>query len=180
MIAPGTSCGGDYDRSVPDPPLTPLATAVLCVGAPERVLALECDEGDAALFLAREFPRARVRGVDRSEGGVRRASARVGLDPEGRVAFKQGRPSALPFPDSQFDLLACVDVRPGAAEAARVLRPGGHLVLAYTSRSQAPGGAAGWLLRRRLARAGFEPLETAGAGEGSFAVSRLTGGPGDV
>lgn len=165
--------GGHYDRPVPAPPLTPLATAVLRVGAPERVLAVECGEGEPALFLAREFPRARVRGVDRSATAVRRASARVGLDPEGRIAFKQGRPGSLPFPDAQFDLLACVDARPDAAEAARVLRPGGCLVLAYTSAAQAPGGVAGWLLRRRLARAGFGSPESADAGEGSFSLARL-------
>src|SRR6478735_10634408 len=111
---------------MPTPPLTPLAAAVLrVVPAPERVLEIECGEGDATLFLAREFPTARVRGVDSSPANVRAATARVGLDPEGRVAFKQGKPSALPFPDAFFDLVVVVDARPAAAELARVLAPGG-------------------------------------------------------
>lgn len=158
------------------PPLTPLAAAVLHVGEPERVLEVECGEGDGVLFLAREFPRARVRGVDRSEGAVRRATARVGLDPEGRVAFKAGPPGALPFPDDHFDLLAAVDARPDAGEAARVLRPGGHLLLAYTDRSAAPSRLAAWLLRRRLRRAGIELLAATTAGAGSFAVAKLRDG----
>lgn len=139
------------------------------------MLEVESGEGDAALFLSREFPRARVRGVDRDEGAVRRATSRVGLDPEGRVAFKAGSPGSLPFPDEQFDLLACVDARPDAAEAARVLRPGGYLLLAYTSRSAAPRGLAGWLLRRRLRRAALEPVAGAAAGDGSFSVARRRG-----
>lgn len=158
------------------PPLTPLAAAVLHVGAPERILQIECGEGDGALFLAREFPSARVRGVDSSEEAVRRAGARIGLDPEGRVAFKPGRPRALPFPADQFDLLAAVDAQPAPAEAARVLRPGGFLALSSTRSDGALTGFRGRLLRRRLDRSGFEPIWSEPAGDGSFFVARLRGG----
>ncbi|HET8814016.1 MAG TPA: methyltransferase domain-containing protein [Solirubrobacterales bacterium] len=157
------------------PHLTPLAAAVLHVGQPERILELECGEGDGALFLAREFPSARVRGVDRSADSVRQASGRVGLDPEGRIAFKYGSPRKLPFPADNFDLLAVTDARPHAGEAARVLRPGGFLVLAETRRRGAPGGIGGRLLRWRLSRLGFEPIWTEPAGDGSFSVARLRG-----
>jgi ubiquinone/menaquinone biosynthesis C-methylase UbiE len=154
------------------PPLTPLAAAVLEVGTPERVLSLACGDGEATLFLAREFPSARVRGVDGSERAIRQATARVGLDPEGRVAFKLGKPRSLPFPDDHFDLLAIVDAAPAAAEAARVLRAGGHLIVARTQ------GAAplGTLLRWRLARRGFTPVHSEVVGDGSFALVRMTDG----
>jgi ubiquinone/menaquinone biosynthesis C-methylase UbiE len=158
------------------PPLTPLAAAVLHVGSPERILQIECGEGEGALFLAREFPSARVRGVDLSGEAVRRASERVGLDPEGRIAFKQGSPRSLPFPADHFDLLAALDARPAAGEAARVLRPGGFLVLASTRGPRVSAGLRGAFLRRRLARLGFESIWTQEAGDGSFAVSRLRGG----
>lgn len=158
------------------PRLTPLAAAVLHVGDPERILEVECGEGEGTLFLAREFPRARVRGVDRSAATVRQAAGRVGLDPEGRIAFKQGSPRSLPFPDDQFDLLAATDARPHAAEAARVLRPGGFLVLAATQDTQMLPGLRGWLYRRRLAQLGFVPIWTQPAGDGSFFVARLRGG----
>ena len=170
------------------PPLTPLAAAVLHVGGPERILEVECGEGDGALFLAREFPSARVRGVDRSAGAVRRAAARTGLDPEGRIAFKQGSPRSLPYPDDHFDLVAAVDARVDPAEAARVLRPGGFLALATTAsrrfhpsprHGEEKGGIdvlRGWMSRRRLARAGFDPIWADAAGDGSFSVLRLRGG----
>jgi ubiquinone/menaquinone biosynthesis C-methylase UbiE len=160
----------------PSPPLTPLAAAVLHVGEPERILQVECGEGDGTLFLAREFPSARVRGVDRSAEAVRHAAARVGLDPEGRLAFKQGGPRSLPFPADHFDLLTALDARPAAGEAARVLRPGGFLVLADSRREGAPAGPGGWLFRRRLARLGFEPIWSEAAGDGGFSVVRLRGG----
>jgi ubiquinone/menaquinone biosynthesis C-methylase UbiE len=158
------------------PPLTPLAAAVLHVGDPERILQIECGNGEGTLFLAREFPSARVRGVDSSEEAVRQAAARVGLDPEGRVAFKQGAPRSLPFPAAHFDLLAAVDAAPAPGESARVLRPGGFLALASTHLAATPAGWRGRLLRRRLERQGFESIWSEQAGEGSFAVLRLRGG----
>jgi ubiquinone/menaquinone biosynthesis C-methylase UbiE len=158
------------------PPLTPLAAAVLHVGSPERILEVECGGGDGALFLAREFPSARVRGTDRSTAAIRAATAKVGLDPEGRVAFKQGARRSLPFPADHFDLVAALDARPAAAEVARVLRPGGFLALALSDQEEALGGLGGRLYRRRLLRLGFEPIWSEAAGDGSFAVSRLRGG----
>jgi SAM-dependent methyltransferase len=158
------------------PPLTSLAAAVLHVPVPERALVVECGDGDAVLFLAREFPAARVRGTDSSAALVRAAGARVGLDPEGRVAFKPGKPGSLPYPDGFFDLVAQVDGRLSADEIARVLRPGGHLVRAN---SQPPGflaAAREGLLRRRLARRGFVPVEEDEAGDGNFFVARLGDG----
>jgi len=161
---------------MPAPPLTPLAAAVLHVApSPERVLEVECGDGAGALFLAREFPAARVRGVDRSPENIRAAAARVGLDPEGRIAFKVGTPVSLPYPGAFFDLVAQIDGRPSIGEVARVLRPGGHLILARSQSAGAAGGPAAWLLRRHLRRRGIELIETAVAGEGSFSVGRLRG-----
>ena len=162
------------------PPLTPLAAAALHIApAPERVLEIECGDGDGALFLAREFPTARVRGVDRSEGRIRAAQARVGLDPEGRIAFKVGRPRSLPYPDAFFDLVAMVDGRPVVAEIARVLRPEGQLILARRRRSPGGDGLAGRLLRWRLERRGIATIAAGEAGAGSFSVARLhEGDPG--
>jgi SAM-dependent methyltransferase len=155
------------------PPLTPLAAAVLHVPVPERALVIECGEGDAVLFLAREFPAARVRGSDSSAAVVRAASARVGLDPEGRVAFKRGNPGALPYPDGFFDLVAQLGGRRAPAEIARVLRCDGHLILASSQRPRFLAAARERLLLRRLKRRGFVAVHAAEAGDGNFFVARL-------
>jgi 23S rRNA (guanine745-N1)-methyltransferase len=154
---------------MPAPPLTPLAAAVLQVGQPERVLAIDCGDGEGALFLAREFPRASIRGIDRSPEAVRAATSRVGLDPEGRIAFKLGGSRVIPFPDDHFDLLTALDSHPGPTELARVLRPGGHLILASTSNPN----PASRLLRWRLERSAFELQHSEQSGNGSFLIARL-------
>ncbi|HEX9966320.1 MAG TPA: class I SAM-dependent methyltransferase [Solirubrobacterales bacterium] len=136
--------------------LTTLAAAVLALPeAPERVLEIGCGEGDATLFLAREFPAARVRGFDSSEEAVRAAVARVGLDPEGRVAFKRGDHRALPYPEDQFDLVVSDESALRAGEAARVLRPGGHMIYIEPPRRGRWRLVVPWT-QWRLAMRGFE------------------------
>ncbi len=143
---------------------------------PERVLQIACGGGEGALFLAREFPRARVRGVDRSIEAIRVAVDRVGLDPEGRIAFKTGDAADLPYPDDHFDLVAQIDSLPRPDEVVRVLRPGGHVVLAF---ERHPRGLDRVRSRRRwsgLERRGVELVEADAAGDGVFFVGRLRGG----
>jgi ubiquinone/menaquinone biosynthesis C-methylase UbiE len=149
---------------MPSPSLTALAAAVLHVrDLPERILEVGCGDGEGVLFLAREFPAARVRGVDSSAEAIRDAVARVGLDPEGRVAFKQAKRGGLPYPDAFFDLVAQAGGGLRPHELARVLRPGGHLILVGRWRW------SDW----RLAKHGFDPLGSEEVEGERFQVLRL-------
>jgi ubiquinone/menaquinone biosynthesis C-methylase UbiE len=157
---------GWEDRVVSMPTLTPLAAAVLRVpGRPERILEIGCGKGDGVLFLAREFPAARVRGVDRSAEAIRAARARVGLDPEGRVTFKHGGARSLPYPDGFFGLVVHSGGPLLAGELARVLQAGGCLLAIGPKR----------LLRPRLSRHGLRVTETGEVGGVPFQLAR----PGD-
>ncbi len=143
---------------------------------PERVLQIACGSGEGALFLAREFPRARVRGVDRSIEAIRTAVDRVGLDPEGRIAFKAGDAADLPYPDDHFDLVAQIDSLPHPDEVVRVLRPSGHVVLAFERRPRGLDRVRSRRLWTGLERRGVELVEADAAGDGVFFVGRLRGG----
>lgn len=149
---------------MPTSSLIALAAAVLHVPTrPERVLEIGCGDGEGVLFLAREYPSARVRGVDASAEAIRDAVSRIGLDPEGRVAFKQGKSRKLPFPDGFFDLVAQAGEALHPGELARVLRPNGYLVLI---------GEWRWL-DWRLGGRRFVPVESGEAEEEHFHVMRL-------
>jgi ubiquinone/menaquinone biosynthesis C-methylase UbiE len=156
--------------SSPPPSLLALATAVLHVDRnPERVLEIGCGEGEGVLFLAREFPRARVRGVDPDEAVVHTATRKIGLDPEGRVAIKRGKGRSLPYPGDLFDLVVQCHGRLFPSEVVRVLRPRGHLV--HITRKPR------WQFLRaspkRLRRAGLEVVKTGEVEGAIYYVGRL-------
>ena len=106
---------------------------------PAEGVALDVGTGTArlALAIARRSPGARVVGVDFAQPMLR-----AGLGPlrgsaeGGRVALAAADALRLPFGDEQFDAVVSAfvvrnlaDVRAGVAEQARVLRPGGRLVV---------------------------------------------------
>jgi SAM-dependent methyltransferase len=154
--------------------LTPLATAVLHVGRePERVLDVGCGTGVGTLFLAREFPHARVRGVDLSEEMISQARAKTGLDPEGRIAFKVADAAALPYEDESFDLVAHLNMPPFFAEVARVLRPGGHVIVTASFGSRTPFYTPASVLERGFERVGLATVEAGEAGTGTYYVAGL-------
>jgi ubiquinone/menaquinone biosynthesis C-methylase UbiE len=152
------------------------ATAQL-TEAPERALEIGCGTGEGTLFLAREFPTARVRGVDLSAEMIRLARAKVGLDPEGRVAFKVADASALPWPEDSFDLVAQLNMPPFFAEIARVLRPGGSAIVADSLGDRTPFYTPHPVLERGFRRQGLERFADGGAGEGTYFIARLPAQP---
>jgi SAM-dependent methyltransferase len=158
--------------------LAPFAAALLHVRPePERAIDIGTGLGDGALLIAREFPHARVRGVDLSEEMVRRAQARIGLDPEGRVAFKVADASDLPFEDDSFDLVTQLNVPVFFSEIARVLRPGGSVVIAASFGASTPFYTPESVLRRGFRKQGLEPVETGEAAAGTYFLARRPGGP---
>jgi demethylmenaquinone methyltransferase/2-methoxy-6-polyprenyl-1,4-benzoquinol methylase len=145
--------------------------------APERVLDVGTGTGAGALFLAREFPQARVRGVDFSEEMIRAANAKLeSLDPEGRIAFKLADASELPYPDHHFDLVTHVNVPPFFSEVARVLAPDGYVLMVATGGAATPFYTPQAVLERGFRRHGIEPLDSGTAGRGTWFVGRVARG----
>ena len=140
--------------------------------APERVLELGTGTGEAALFLAREFPGASVRGVDLSEEMIHAAQAKVGLDPTGRIAFRVADAADLPYGDESFDLVALLNMPPFFAEIARVLRPGGSVIVAASWGAATPFYTPPAVLERGFRRHGIGSAAQGETGGGSWFVGR--------
>ena len=154
--------------------LTSLAAGFLHVTpAPERILDIGTGTGEAALLSAREFPRASVRGIDFSAEMIAVAKAKVGLDPDGRIAFKVADATQTPWPADSFDLVTQVNVPPFFAEIARVLRPGGHVVVSASWGPKTPFYTPDSVLERGFARHGITEHAKGEAGPGTYWVGRL-------
>ena len=99
------------------------------------VLEVGSGRGGGAAYLARCLGPAHVTGADFSAEAVALArTLHVGV---GNLEFTAGDAERLPFPDASFDAVVNVEsshcygsVETFLAEAARVLRPGGHFLFA--------------------------------------------------
>lgn len=104
-----------------------------------RVLDIGCRDAHYALALARRFG-CSVLGVDPVQHNVAKAQQRIAAsDQRARVAVATGGIEAIPAPDAHVDFIWCRDMLnhvpdlPAAfAECARVLKPGGHMLIYQT------------------------------------------------
>lgn len=141
-------------------------------GTPERILDLGCGTGKGTLFLAREFPHASVRGLDLSPRMIGIAQGRIGLDPQGRVAFRQGDAHRLPYGDESFDLVTQVNMPVFFSEISRVLRPGGAAIVAHSLGKNTPFSTSHRVLERGFTRRGLMPAATGASGPGTWFLVR--------
>ena len=135
---------GDYSREwILDRPMLE-RIAARRIGT---ALDVGCGEGRFCRMLRARGIKAT--GIDPTEALSARAR---GLDPEGD--YRLGRAEALPFSDASFDLVVSYltlidipDIDRAVAEMARVLRPGGALLIAnLTGFITASPNAEGWTL----------------------------------
>jgi SAM-dependent methyltransferase len=99
----------------------------------EHVVDVGCGTGNASLLAAKRGPR--VTGIDPSGRLLDVAAARA-AEHRLEIDFERGEAGALPLPDASADVLISVfgvifapNPRDAAAETARVLVPGGRIVL---------------------------------------------------
>jgi ubiquinone/menaquinone biosynthesis C-methylase UbiE len=109
--------------------------AITCAPGARRVLDVGCGSGYLVRQLSQRLPGAvELAGIDAAPRMVE--AARALAPPDGRSHLTVGVVESLPYPAGSFDLVVSTtsfdhwaDQRAGLEECARVLVPGGHLVL---------------------------------------------------
>ena len=104
---------------------------------PSMVVDLGCGTGQLTQRLIRGFPDANIVGVDLSDGMLTEAAVRLRQDGGDDQPLVRADALQLPFAPSSIDLVVCTesfhwypDQTAALAELARVLNPGGRLLIA--------------------------------------------------
>jgi len=141
-------------------------------GRPRRILDLGTGTGIGARIVAERFPEAEVVGVDLAAEMV--AEARRVTPPEllDRVRYQTADAARLPFEDGAFDLVTLENMIPFFGELARVVVPGGTVVVAFSAGAGTPIYVSPDRLRRELGRRGFTDFEELNAARGIALVAR--------
>ena len=99
---------------------------------PQKILDLCTGTGFAAFMALKHFPDALVIGVDQSTTMIEIADSKVDSLDAGRINFDFGNAAKLGYKDEEFDLIITSNAPVYLAEAARVLRRGGDIIVTYS------------------------------------------------
>ncbi len=141
--------------------------ALTCVPAPSRILDVGCGSGYLLGRLAARTPQAEaLAGIDAAPAMIEVAR---GAATDDRLEFVVGTAEQLPWPAASFDLVVSTtsfdhwaDQRAGLAQCARVLAPGGCLVLADLFSLLLPALLAGRRGKARTKRRATQLVTAAG------------------
>jgi ubiquinone/menaquinone biosynthesis C-methylase UbiE len=159
-VASFDAWAGDYDHSVLQPTLyvpvhqTALHLAQRLVPRPRRILDVGCGTARLLRQARRRYPQAELVGVDLAWRMITTASAATPAEPP--VRYVHASAERLPFTHDTFDLVFATlslrhwtDPAAGIAQIARVLIPGGVLVVADLFQATRRRIVAVQVLRRR-------------------------------
>jgi ubiquinone/menaquinone biosynthesis C-methylase UbiE len=145
--------------------LAPVEAAVGRLPSPPRhVLDLGTGTGAVARLVAARFPDADVVGVDLSGRMIDEARR---LTDSPRVRYQVGDAQRLPFANDAFELVTLGNMIPFFDEIARVLAPGGHVLIAFSAGPETPIYVPPGRLRKELSRRGFAEIAELSAGRGT-------------
>ena len=104
---------------------------------PARILDIATGTGDLAIMAARNFPDARVTGIDISRGMLERGREKIAnLLLNKQIELLEGDSEAINFADKTFDAVTVAfgvrnfaNLQKGLDEMYRVLKPGGKVVI---------------------------------------------------
>jgi SAM-dependent methyltransferase len=113
-----------------------------------------------------------VIGVDLAEAMLAEAKRKTPTELVERVRFEAGDASDLSFPADTFDLVTHANMIPFFNELARLVKPGGQVLFAFSGGAQTPIYVSSERLRSELGRRGFTDFAEFAAGNGSVLLAR--------
>lgn len=139
---------------------------------PRRALDLGTGTGRGAFAIATRFPEVEVVGADIAEEMLSEARRLTPAELADRVRFEAADGAALPYEDGAFDLVGLGNMIPFFDELARVVAPGGAVVVSFSAGPQTPIYVPAERLRSELARRGFADFADFSAGNGTALLAR--------
>lgn len=153
--------------------LAPLELALDALpGPPRHALDLGTGTGAAAFLIASRFPKADVVGADIAEEMLAEAREHTPADLADRVRFEAADGAQLPFADASFDLVSLANMIPFFDELARVVEPGGRIVLSFSAGPETPIWVPPERLRKELGARGFGEFADFQASLGTALLAR--------
>jgi ubiquinone/menaquinone biosynthesis C-methylase UbiE len=135
---------------------------------PRRVLDLGTGTGAVARLVAERFPEAEVVGVDIAAQMIEQARR---LTDASRITYQVADAQKLPFANGAFDLITLGNMIPFFDELARLVAPGGHVLVAYSAGRETPIYVPPERLRAELGRRGFAEFAELSAGRGTLVLA---------
>jgi ubiquinone/menaquinone biosynthesis C-methylase UbiE len=157
-----------WDRMRLEDTFAPYQAALDRVEGPiGRALDVGTGTGAGARILRERFPGVEVTGVDLAPGMLEEARRLVP-----GASFVQADAAALPFDGGSFDLVTQNNMIPFVDELARVVKPGGWVVLSFSSGPETPIWVKPSVLRTELESRGFTDFAEIAAGRGVAVLVR--------
>lgn len=132
-----------------------VALKLLCPNGSERILDVACGTGELERRVMEVHPAQAIVGVDLTEAMLARARVKLAAWPH--VVFYQADSVSLPFPNAAFDCVITCSAfhymrQPERVidEFARVLTPGGRLILLDWTRDAWQGRLYNWIRRKTV------------------------------
>ncbi len=137
--------------------------------SPSRILDLGCGTGAGTLTLAERYPGAWVTGVDASPRMIDHATRKAAAAGSA-VRFAVGRLQDVDLGDESVDLVVLFNAPPAFDEIERLLKPGGHVVIAASRGSQTAFYSSEKRLSRGFRKYGICTVAAEPAPPGEFYV----------
>jgi SAM-dependent methyltransferase len=138
--------------------------------SPRSVLDLGCGTGTATIALAERYPDAWVTGLDVSTPMIAEATRKASAAGSS-ARFDIGRLQATGLPSESADLVVLLNAPPAFDEIHRLLRPGGHVVVAASRGSRTAFYSSAKRLERGFRRRAMRTVAHGGVPPGEFYVA---------